>query len=69
MSRAFTLRAPSREALDALEWWGRERLAALGVRLGGMRWQHRAGFHTAGIPYAQELVGRRRTVATTVSAQ
>jgi len=65
VSLALTLRAASSDVLDALEARVRERLAALSVTLGGTRWQHRAGFLSAAVPYASDLLGRTRTLDTT----
>jgi hypothetical protein len=47
----------------------RERLGALGVALASNRWQHAAGFRTAGVPYATDRLGRRRTLDTTTLAR
>jgi hypothetical protein len=62
------LRAPDPAALDALERRVRERLLAAGVALSSTRWQHAAGFRTAGVLYAADRLGRRRTVDTTTLA-
>jgi hypothetical protein len=65
---AVTLRAPSRDALDTLERRVRQHLEALGVRVSSTRWQHAAGFRTAGIPYGTDRLGRCRTLDTTTLA-
>jgi hypothetical protein len=62
------LRAPDVAELDALERRVRERLLALGVTLSSTRWQHAAGFRTAGVLYAADRLGRRRTLDTTTLA-
>ena len=62
------LRAPTVAELDALERRVRERLLALGVTLSSTRWQHAAGFRTAGVLYAADRLGRRRTLDTTTLA-
>ena len=62
------LRAPAVADLDALERRVRERLLALGVSLSSIRWQHAAGFRTAGVLYAADKLGRRRTLDTTTLA-
>lgn len=65
-SLVLTLRAPDAEALRALITRVRD---ALNVpELGGMRWQQRAGYLTAGVPYAADHLGRRRTIDTTTLA-
>ena len=62
------LRASTLEDLEALERRVRERLFALGVTLASTRWQHAAGFRTSGVLYAQDRLGRRRTLDTTTLA-
>lgn len=62
------LRAPSRAELTALERRVRERLYAQGVTLSSTRWQHAAGFRTAGLLYAQDRLNRRRTLDTSTLA-
>ena len=62
------LRAPTVAELDALERRVRERLLALGVGLASTRWRQRAGFRTAGVPYAADDLGHRRTLDTTTLA-
>jgi hypothetical protein len=62
------LRAPALADLDALERRVRERLLALGVSLSSTKWQHAAGFRTAGVLYAADRLGRRRTLDTTTLA-
>jgi hypothetical protein len=59
------LRAPDVSALSDLERRVRERLAAFGVTLMSTKWQHAAGFRTAGVLYATDRLGRRRTLDTT----
>jgi type IV secretory pathway VirB4 component len=59
------LRSTTREELEELERRVRERLLALGVTLSSTRWQHRAGFRTAGVLYAHDRLERRRTLDTT----
>jgi hypothetical protein len=59
------LRAPTLPDLNALERRVRERLAALSVTLSSTKWQHAAGFRTAGVLYAADRLGRRRTLDTT----
>ena len=59
------LRAPTLSALNPLERRVRERLSAFGVSLSSTKWQHAAGFRTAGVLYAADRLERRRTLDTT----
>lgn len=65
---AFTLRAATREGLDALERRVRTHLTLRKVPVGSTRGQQRAGFLTAGVPYATNHLGRRWTAETTTLA-
>lgn len=65
---SFTLRAATPEALDAADVLLRDRMAGIGYRLGGMRWQHAGGFLAAAVPYAAAGLGRAVTLDTTTLA-
>ncbi|MGH2351200.1 MAG: VirB4 family type IV secretion system protein, partial [Chloroflexota bacterium] len=64
-SLTFTLRAPSREALEALDGRRRDRLMAAGCQVAGCKWEQREGFLTAGVPYAADRLGRVAKLDTT----
>ncbi len=67
-SLVLTLRAPTAEALRVLVGQTRDALNVPGF--GGLHWQQRAGFLTAGVPYAADRLSHhaRKTLDTTTLA-